>query len=63
MNDDPPFVMSMYANKADLFEAKAKYYMEETDKLRKELKYIRQCALPDPYVEKTCFLLGQSWHR
>ena len=31
--DDPHFVMSMFANKEELYKAKAKYYMEKSDKL------------------------------
>ena len=31
---DPMFVMSMYMNKTDLYEAKAKYYMEKSESLQ-----------------------------
>jgi hypothetical protein len=36
--NDPMFVMSMYVNKTDLHEAKAKYYMEKTRELRAHCK-------------------------
>lgn len=32
------FVMSMYANKTDLYEAKAKFYMEKSDYLEARLR-------------------------
>jgi len=35
---DPMFVMSCYANKADLYEAKAKFYMEKSDYLEARLR-------------------------
>lgn len=38
--NDPMFVMSMYANKQDLYEAKAKYYMEKSDRLEAALQKI-----------------------
>jgi hypothetical protein len=36
------FVMSMYANKADLHAAKSTYYMEKSKRLQKELKRQRK---------------------
>ena len=42
MTSDPMFVMSMYLNKTDLYEAKAKYYMEKSEKLTAEIKRLRE---------------------
>lgn len=39
---DPMFVMSKYANKGDLYEAKAKYYVEKSDRLEAEVKAVRE---------------------
>jgi predicted nuclease with TOPRIM domain len=38
---DPMFVMSMYANKTDLYEAKAKYYMEKSESLQAEVDQLK----------------------
>jgi hypothetical protein len=47
---DPMFVMSMYANKTDLYEAKAKYYMEKSESLQAEVKRLKDLVREHLYA-------------
>ena len=50
----PAFAMSMFASKADLYEAKANYFENELKKLREDVLDDRNMAAnPGPYLQES----------